>query len=60
MKVDFEKLEEKINQLKKELLQVVEATGLNSYDAIYCSQELDKHIILYQQSVYPLLKATAE
>lgn len=60
MKVDFEKLEENINQLKKELIQIVESTGLNSYDAIYCSQELDKQIIMYQKSVYPTLKATVK
>ena len=44
MKVEFEKLEETINQLKEELIQIVEATGLNSYDTLNCSQELDKHI----------------
>jgi len=43
MKVEFEKLEETINQLKEELIQIVEATGLNSYDTLNCSQELDKH-----------------
>ncbi len=60
MKVDFEKLEEKINQLKMELIQVVEATGLDSYDALYCSQELDKHITIYQQSVYSSLKTATK
>ena len=44
MKVEFEKLEETISQLKEELIQIVEATGLNSYDTLNCSQELDKHI----------------
>ncbi|MDE3841102.1 sporulation stage 0, Spo0E-like regulatory phosphatase (plasmid) [Bacillus methanolicus] len=44
-------LEERINQLKKELIQISEATGLNSYDTLYCSQKLDKLITMYQKQL---------
>ena len=61
MKVEFEKLEETINQLKEELIQIVEATGLNSYDTLNCSQELDKHISIYQRYVqYASKKASLQ
>lgn len=45
-------LENKINQLKKELIQVAAETGLNSPDTIYCSQQLDQLITLYQKGKY--------
>ena len=61
MKVEFEKLEETINQLKEELIQIVETTGLNSYDTLNCSQELDKHISVYQRYLqYPSKKASVQ
>ena len=34
-------LENRINQLKKELIQVTKVTGLNSHDTLCCSQKLD-------------------
>jgi Spo0E like sporulation regulatory protein len=40
---------ERINQLKKELVQIVKETGFNSPDTLCCSQELDRYIILYQK-----------
>ena len=40
---------ERINQLKKELVQIVKETGFNSPDTLYCSQELDRYIFLYQK-----------
>lgn len=49
MFVDIEVIEERINQLKKELIQVVSSTGLNSMDSLRCSQELDQHITTYQK-----------
>jgi hypothetical protein len=45
-------LEYKINQLKKELIQIAKETGLNSQDTIYCSQQLDQLITLYQKGKY--------
>jgi len=61
MKVEFEKLEDKINQLKIELIQIAEATGLNSHATLYCSQELDKHITIYQRYLqYPSMKASVK
>ncbi|AIE58947.1 aspartyl-phosphate phosphatase Spo0E family protein [Bacillus methanolicus] len=44
-------LEERINQLKKELIQISEETGLNSYDTLYCSQKLDQLITMYQKQL---------
>ena len=49
MFVEVDKLEDKINELKKELIQIAAATGLNSYDTLHCSQTLDQHITTYQQ-----------
>jgi hypothetical protein len=49
MLVDIDILENKINQLKRELIQVVKSTGLNSSASLRCSQELDQHITKYQQ-----------
>jgi stage 0 sporulation regulatory protein len=43
-------LEYRINQLKKELIQIAERTGLNSRETIYCSQKLDQLITIYQES----------
>ena len=40
---------ERINQLKKELVQIVKETGFNSPDTLYCSQKLDRYILLYQK-----------
>lgn len=55
MVVEIVKLENKINQLKRELVQVVRSTGLNSTDSLRCSQELDQHITKYQQLQLGLL-----
>lgn len=49
MPVTAYKLEEKINHLKKELVQIVQTTGLNSYDTLCCSQKLDELIIIHQK-----------
>ncbi|WP_338451032.1 aspartyl-phosphate phosphatase Spo0E family protein [Niallia oryzisoli] len=45
----MEELEYKITQLKKELIQIAEETGLNSHETIYCSQKLDQYITIYQK-----------
>lgn len=42
-------LENRINQLKKELIQVTKVTGLNSHDTLCCSQKLDELIAIYQK-----------
>ncbi|WP_338448814.1 aspartyl-phosphate phosphatase Spo0E family protein [Niallia oryzisoli] len=36
----------RINELKKELIQIAKGTGLNSPSTLSCSQELDKLIVL--------------
>jgi stage 0 sporulation regulatory protein len=52
MSIVIDELVERINQQKKELIQIVEVTGLNSPDAICCSQKLDKLITIYQTFSY--------
>lgn len=47
--IQIDVLENRINQLKQELLQIVKATGLNSNESICCSRELDKLITIYQK-----------
>lgn len=49
MFVEVDKLEDRINQLRRELIETAETTGLNSYDTLHCSQTLDKHITVYQK-----------
>jgi stage 0 sporulation regulatory protein len=49
MFIEINILEDKINQLKSELMKIVKATGLNSNDALCCSQKLDQHITIYQK-----------
>lgn len=44
-----DKLEDRINQLRKNLIQTVEATGLNSPETLNCSQQLDQLIMTYQK-----------
>ena len=48
----IDELEYRINQLKKELIQIAERTGLNSRETIYCSQKLDQLITIYQESSF--------
>jgi Spo0E like sporulation regulatory protein len=43
---------ERINQLKKELVQIVKETGFNSPDTLCCSQKLDRYIFLYQKELH--------
>ena len=40
--IEIDELEDRINQLKKELIQIAEETGLNSDDTIRYSQKLDE------------------
>ncbi len=42
-------LENRINELKKELILIAKETGLNSHDTINCSQKLDQLIVVYQK-----------
>ena len=54
---DLDELEDKINRLKKELIQTAKETGINSYDTLRCSQKLDELITLHQkQSIKNLQK----
>ena len=50
--IEVDELEIKINQLKKELIHIAEATGINSHETIYCSQRLDQYIANYQKLSY--------
>ncbi|RFU64716.1 aspartyl-phosphate phosphatase Spo0E family protein [Peribacillus glennii] len=45
-----DQLEVRIKQLKKDLIRIVEATGLNSHETLNCSQKLDKLITDYQKN----------
>ncbi|MCQ6275445.1 aspartyl-phosphate phosphatase Spo0E family protein [Bacillus sp. V3B] len=47
--IEIDELEDRINQLKKELIQIAEETGLNSDDTIRYSQKLDEFIMRYQK-----------
>ena len=49
MSTDLYQLEDRIKQLRKELIQKVEETGLNSQDTLCCSQKLDQLIMTYQR-----------
>ena len=47
--IEIDELEDRINQLKKELIQIAKETGLNSDDTIRYSQKLDEFIMRYQK-----------
>ncbi|HVH96683.1 MAG TPA: Spo0E family sporulation regulatory protein-aspartic acid phosphatase [Bacillus sp. (in: firmicutes)] len=47
--IEIDELEDRINQLKKELIQIADETGLNSNDTIRYSQKLDELIMRYQK-----------
>jgi hypothetical protein len=49
MVTKIDELENKIQLLIKELIEIAEATGLNSQDTICCSQKLDQYIMIYQR-----------
>ena len=49
MFVEVDKLEDRINQLRRQLIETAKTTGLNSHDTLHCSQTLDKHITVYQK-----------
>ena len=50
--IELDDLEYRINQLRKELMEIAEKSGLNSHETIYCSQTLDQLITIYQKSSY--------
>lgn len=50
--MELDEIEYRIKQLRKELIQIAEITGLNSREIIYCSQKLDQLITIYQKSSY--------
>lgn len=50
--IELDEIEYRINQLRKELIQIAERTGLNSRETIYCSQKLDQLITIYQKSSF--------
>ena len=47
--IEIDELDDRINQLKKELMQIAEETGLNSNDTIRYSQKFDELITRYQK-----------
>ncbi|MDQ0221275.1 aspartyl-phosphate phosphatase Spo0E family protein [Peribacillus cavernae] len=47
--MEIYELEKTIDQLKIEMVQIAEKTGLNSHDTLSCSQKLDKLITIYQK-----------
>jgi stage 0 sporulation regulatory protein len=49
MFIEIDQLEDRINQLKQELVQIVKETGLSSHDSLCCSQNLDQYITIYQR-----------
>ncbi|MCQ6277431.1 aspartyl-phosphate phosphatase Spo0E family protein [Bacillus sp. V3B] len=49
---EINELEDMIDHLKNELIQVAEATGLNSHHTLCCSQKLDELITIYQKLSY--------
>ena len=49
MCTEIDKLEGRINQMKKNLIQISKETSLNSYNTIYYSQKLDELITIYQK-----------
>jgi hypothetical protein len=46
----IERLEDRINELRKELIQIAKATGLNSNETLRQSRKLDNLITIYQKS----------
>jgi stage 0 sporulation regulatory protein len=50
--IEIDELEHWIKQLRKEMIQAAEGTGLNSYRTIYYSQKLDQLITIYQKLSY--------
>lgn len=54
--IGIDELERGIKQLRKEMIQAAEATGLNSPKTIYYSQKLDQFITIYQK--IPIKKET--
>ncbi len=46
MFIEGDQLEDRINNLREELIHIAEKTGLNSYETLCVSQELDQLIIL--------------
>jgi stage 0 sporulation regulatory protein len=53
--VEADELEYKINQMRKNLIQIAGEKGLNSNDTLNYSQQLDELITLYQsQQMNPI------
>ncbi|MFE4706942.1 aspartyl-phosphate phosphatase Spo0E family protein [Peribacillus simplex] len=55
--IGIDELESRINQLKNELIQIDEVTGLNSPETIYWSQILDQYITSFQKFSYKKAKS---
>jgi stage 0 sporulation regulatory protein len=49
MLTEINELEDIINHLKKELIEIAEATGLNSDPTLCCSRKLDELITIHQK-----------
>lgn len=49
MSVEDDELENRINQMRKNLITIAKETGLNSDDTLCYSQKLDELITIYQK-----------
>ncbi|MGE8082083.1 Spo0E family sporulation regulatory protein-aspartic acid phosphatase [Peribacillus loiseleuriae] len=49
MYTEVDKLDGRINQMRKVLIQIAEETGLNSHDTLCYSQKLDELITIHQK-----------
>lgn len=47
--VTVDKLEQRINEMQKALIQIAAETGLGSDDTLCYSQRLDEYITMYQK-----------
>ena len=57
MVVEIKELETQINQLREGLVQIVNATGLDSNESLRYSRKLDELITMYQKSKHEPYKS---
>jgi stage 0 sporulation regulatory protein len=60
MYAKVDELEGRIEQMKKDLIRIVEETGLNSYETLCYSQKLDELITIYQKLKIDDIQKTRE
>lgn len=52
MSVEYDELEHRINEMRKNLILIAKETGLNSADSLRYSQKLDELITIFQKKKY--------